>query len=200
MLEELEKTLATRIVSTSMEMIASYTDSPSSRNNSSSFDSGDEDLDSVSTLYKCILSQCYFAGRHHEKVDISRMDNDILRMNPNRFKTIIMMSSSTFDIIWNMIKDHNIFTNDNTSVQCDSRLQNLVVLFKFGAYKNGTSMTNVAASFHISTGVLSKFTKRVMVALLSLETSVICWPNATKNEAIIKLCIQECHSFPRSSA
>ena len=38
------------------------------------------------------------------------------------------------------------------------------------------------ASFHISTGVLSKSTKRVMVAFLSLEKSVVCWPNAAEKK------------------
>ena len=56
-IEDLENTLATNIVSNSMEMIASYTDSTSSEKNSCSFDSGDEGLDNVSTLYSYILSQ-----------------------------------------------------------------------------------------------------------------------------------------------
>jgi hypothetical protein len=38
-----------------MEMIASYTDLLSSENNSSSFESGDESLDNLSTLYCYIL-------------------------------------------------------------------------------------------------------------------------------------------------
>ena len=181
-IEDLENTLVARIMSESMEMIASYTDSSSSDNNSSSFESGDESLDSLSTLYSCVLSQRYFAERHHERVDSSRMASDILRMNPTRFKAIFRMSPSAFDRIWNMIKDHSIFTNDSTSVQFDPRLQFLVVLLRFGAYGNGASRANVVASFHISTGVLSKFTKRIMVALLSLEKSVVCWPTQKKKK------------------
>ena len=56
-IEDLENTLAANIVSNSMEMIASYTHSSSSEKNSCYFDSGDEGLDSVSTLYSYILSQ-----------------------------------------------------------------------------------------------------------------------------------------------
>ena len=120
-------------------------------------------------------------------------------MNPNRFKTRFKMSPTEFDRIWNMIKDHNIFTNVSTTGQFDRRLQFLVVLFKFGAYGNGASRANVAESFHISTGILSKFTKRVMVANLSLKKSVVCWSNATEKETI-KLSIQESVNFPTSSA
>ena len=163
------------------------------------FDGDDEGLDNVFTFYNCILSQCYFTERHHENVDSTCIANDILRLNPNRFKAKFRMLPTDFDRIWNMIKDHNIFTNVSTSAQSDRRLQFLIVLFRFGAYGNGASRANVAASFHISTGVLSKFTKRIMIALLSHEKSVICWSNAVKNK-INKLSIQESMDFSTSSA
>ena len=70
-----------------------------------------------------------------------------------------------------------------------------MVLFRFGAYGNGASRENVAASFHVSIGVLSKFTKRVMVALLSLEKNVVCWPSAAEKKAI-KHSIEGSHGFP----
>ena len=68
-------------------------------------------------------------------------------MNPRRFKAKFRMSPTEFDRIWNMFKDHNIFTNVSTSAQFDRRLQFLVGFFRFGAYENGASMANVAASF-----------------------------------------------------
>ena len=91
-IEDLQNTLAARAISKSMQMTGSDTDSSSSENISSSFDSSDEGLDNVSTLYNCLLSQRYFAERHHERVDPSRLANDILRMNPNRFKARFRMS------------------------------------------------------------------------------------------------------------
>ena len=194
-IEDLQNTLAARTISKSMHMIGSDLDSTSSENKSSSSESSDEGLDSVSTLYNCVLSQRYFAERHHERVDSSRLASDILRMNPNRFKARFRMSPSAFERIWDMIKDHNIFTNDSNNAQFDHRLQFLVILFRFGAYGNGASRANVAASFHVSTGVLSKFTKRIMVALLSLEKNVVCWPNAAEKKSI-KLSIEESHGFP----
>ena len=115
-------------------------------------------------------------------------------MNLNRFRARFRMSPTTFDKIWNMIKDQNIFANVSTSAQFDPRPQFLIVLFRFGAYGNGVSIANVVALFHIFAGVLLKFTKRVIVTLLSLEKNVICWPNATKKEAI-KLSIQESYRF-----
>ena len=106
-IEDLENTLAARTISNSMQIIASYIDSSSSGNISSSSDSGDEGLDNVSTLYSWILSQRYFVERHHERVESSPMANVIFRMNPNRFKARFRMSPSAFERIWNMIKDHN---------------------------------------------------------------------------------------------
>jgi hypothetical protein len=99
LLKILKNTLATCIVSNSMKMIASCTDSSSSASGSSTFDSGDEGLDSISTLYNNILSQCYFAERHHERAKSSRMVDDILRMNPNRIKIRFRLLPTTFDII-----------------------------------------------------------------------------------------------------
>ena len=105
-------------------------------------------------------------------------------MNPNIFKARFRMSSTSFDKIYNMMKDHNIFTNVSISAQYDLMLQFLVVFFEFEAYENDTFRANVAASFVISTDVLLKFTKCVMVALLSLEKNVVCWSNAAEEEAI----------------
>ena len=131
LIENFENTLAACIMSKSMEMIASCINSSSSVNNSSSFESGDESFDNLSTLYSCILSQRYFAKRHHERVDSSRMASDILRMNLNRFKEKFRMSPYAFERIWNMMKDHKIFTNNSTSVQFDPRMQFLIVLDLF---------------------------------------------------------------------
>ena len=181
-IEELENTLATHIVSNSMGMVASYTNLSSSASSSSTFNSGDEGLDNVSTLYNYILSQRYFAERHHVRVDSSRMANEKLRMNHNRFRARFRMSPTSFDRIWNMIKDHNIFANVSTCAKFDPRLQILIVLFMFGAYGNGASKVSIAVSLYISTGVLSKFTKCVMIALLSLKKSVVCWPMQRKKK------------------
>ncbi len=56
-IEDLQNTLAARTISKSMHMIGSDLDSTSSENKSSSSESSDEGLDSVSTLYNCVLSQ-----------------------------------------------------------------------------------------------------------------------------------------------
>ena len=56
-IEELQIILATCIVSNSTEMIASFANSSRSSSTSSTLDGGDEGLDSVCTLYNCILSQ-----------------------------------------------------------------------------------------------------------------------------------------------
>ena len=70
-----------------------------------------------------------------------------------------------------------------------------MVLFRFGVYGNGASRSNISQSFHISTGVISKFTKHIIVALLSLQTDVVCWPIDSEKD-IIKSSIEDSHGFP----
>ena len=194
--EDLENRLVVRVISNSMEMVGSFTNSDEGSNSSPIYDS-DEDLlmDGVSTIYNSIMSHRYFSKRNHGKVNSSCMANDLLHINSLRFKARFMMSPEAFTRIWSMIEDHNIFYNKSGVLQFDPCLQFLVVLFKFGVYGNGASRSNIATSFHISTGEILKFTKRVMVAILSLEKSVLCWPTNTKKQ-IIKDCIEESHGFP----
>jgi hypothetical protein len=71
----------------------------------------------------------------------------------------------------------------------------LVVLYHFGACGNGASCTNVASVFKISCGIIGKFTKRVIAAIIeTLEQRVIEWPTPTKKE-VIKSSIAQEHGF-----
>ena len=172
--EDLQNRLVARVISNSMEMVGSFTDLEEGSNSSSVYDS-DEDLlmDGVSTIYNSIMSHRYFSMRDHGKGNSSHMTNDLLHINSLRFKARFRMSPEAFIRIWSMIEGHNIFSNKSAILQFDPCLQFLVVLFRFRVYGNGASRSNIATSFHISTGVISKFTKRVMVAILSLEMSVL---------------------------
>ena len=194
-LKDLEHRLAARTISTSIEMVGSFTDSDEDSNNSSLSYSGDELLlDSESIIYNSILSHRYFSERHPQQMNSSRMANDLLHINPIRFKARFKMSPIAFQRMWNMIKDHDIFKNRSATLQFDPRLQFLVVLFRFGVYRNGASRANIAETFHISTGVISKFTKRIIVALLLLEKSSVSWPTNVEKD-IIKQSIEESHGF-----
>jgi hypothetical protein len=91
-----------------------------------------------------------------------------------------------------MIKDDKF--NASYYPQFDPKLQFMVVLFRFGAYGNGASRSNAASNFHISRGVISKFMRRIMSALLSLEKVVVRWPNASERNDI-KIVIENEHGF-----
>ena len=193
-LENLENHLAACIISTSTQMIASFTDSDGESSDSSA-SSGIDDLlmDIELTIYNSILSHRYFSDRHPNKVNSSHMADDVLRMHPTRFKARFRMSSSSFEKIWKMIENHDIFKNNSTTQQFDPRLQFLVVLFQFGIYGNA-SRSNISETFHISTGVISKFTKCIIVALLSLQIDVVRWPIDSEKD-IIKSSIEDSHGF-----
>ena len=71
----------------------------------------------------------------------------------------------------------------------------MIVLYYFGAHGNGASQFNVSSTFQISHGIVGKFTKRVIVALIEmLEQRVIEWPNVARKETI-KQAIAEEHGF-----
>lgn len=59
------------------------------------------------------------------------------------------MFLAAFECIWGMIANHPAFYNDNNSPQFDPQLQFLIVLYRFRAYGNGASRTNVASVFKI---------------------------------------------------
>ena len=154
--DDFENRLVACAISTSIEMVSSSTDSDGETSNSSFSDISDEFLmDTESTIYYSILSHQYFKERHPTKVNSSQLANDLLQINPTRFKARFRMSPIAFERIWNMIKDHDIFQNNSPILQFDPRLQFLNVLFRFGAYGNGASRANTTETFHISTGVIS---------------------------------------------
>ena len=121
--EDLENHLAARIISTSTQMIASFTDSDGESNDSST-SSGIDDflMDTELTIYTSILSHRYFSERHPNKVNSSCMADDVLRMNPTRFKARFRMLPLSFEKIWKMIENHDIFKNNSTTQQFDPRL------------------------------------------------------------------------------
>jgi hypothetical protein len=111
------------------------------------------------------------------------------------FRIKFRMSPLAFERIWGMITNHHAFYNNSTSPQFDPRLQFLIVLYRFGAYGNGASQANVASVFKISCGIIGKFTKRVIAAIIeTLEQRVIEWPTPVRKEAI-KNSIAEEHGF-----
>ena len=103
-IEDLENRLAARIVSSSMEMLFSSSDSDAVSTNSNLYDTDEHLLmDGVFNVYNWLKSQRYFVERHHKRPNSSRMVNDLLCMNPTRFKARFWMSPQAFHRIWNMV-------------------------------------------------------------------------------------------------
>ena len=96
-LEDLENHFAAHTISTSTQMIASFTHS-NGESNDSSASSGIDDflMDTELTIYNSILSHQYFSERHPNKVNSSCMVDDVLHKNPTRFKARFRMSPLSF--------------------------------------------------------------------------------------------------------
>ena len=108
------------------------------------------------------------------------------------------MSPTSFHRIWQMIANHSIFSNNSNNPQFDPRLQFLIVLYCFEAYGNGASRSLIGNAFHTSPGIIEKFTKRIIVALIeTLESRIIEWPSPASKE-VIKQAIALEHGFQKA--
>uniref|UniRef100_T1IK39 DDE Tnp4 domain-containing protein n=1 Tax=Strigamia maritima TaxID=126957 RepID=T1IK39_STRMM len=94
------------------------------------------------------------------------------------------MNRDQFSRILSLIQDHDIFQNfSNNSYPVSVQL--LIALSRFGSFGNSASVMAIARNFGVGDGgTLNIFTKRVIIALLSLETKYIFWPNEAERKSI----------------
>ena len=193
-LETIENQIVGTLISDALNIVHTIVESSDSTHSSSSNES-DSKLPQTFILYGFLQSQRYFKSRHHNRPNSSLMANDILNMPSHIFRIKFRMSPTSFHRIWQMIANHSIFPNNSNNPQFDPRLQFLIVLYHFGAYGNGASRSLIGNAFHISPGIIGKFTKRIIVALIeTLEDRVIEWPSPARKE-VIKQAIASEHGF-----
>jgi hypothetical protein len=100
------------------------------------------------------------------------------------FRQWCRVDKQTFWSIEAKIKDHPVFGNNSPYSQHPVWVQLLVALFRFGGYGNHAGRVACARLHGISVGTVTNFTKRVMVALISLKDRWIHWPNADERQQI----------------
>jgi hypothetical protein len=109
------------------------------------------------------------------------------------------VNRTSFNFILSRVKDHSVFRNNSRNPQLPVRWQLLVALCRFGHDGNPIAVRMVASMFSISgtcrareshekspelpqrivsyvEGTVMNWTRRVILALLSLQASVIKWP------------------------
>ena len=86
--------------------------------------------------------------------------------NPQIFRRYVRVNPSTFDRLFDVIKDNPIFQNNSiTSPQTPVEIQLAVCLYRFGHYGNAASVEKVALWAGFGYGTVDLFTTRVMIAL-----------------------------------
>ncbi|KAI8828370.1 hypothetical protein BJ741DRAFT_539739, partial [Chytriomyces cf. hyalinus JEL632] len=93
-----------------------------------------------------------------------------------------------------------IFQSTGKKPQISPFLQLLVTLNRLGFHGNGAAYGKTSRFNNTRIGRLSTFTKRVFVAILSLEKQYVQWPNSAERTAITtaiqgKYAFQNCVGF-----
>ena len=86
-----------------------------------------------------------------------------------RFQHMLRVSPYVFEVIYELIKDHNAFTSASNNHQTPVRDQLAVTLFRMGCYGNAASLEDIARESGCSEGSVEAFTTRCFAAIMSLH-------------------------------
>ena len=173
--------------------IGRSTSNNDSSDNYLSFSDDDPTL-SVTFLKEAVLSQRYLSVR--KGVPKQRtFEKFLMSMDEDRFRQEIQMSRSAFYRLLDLIQFHNAYHNNSSHAQYPVQLQLLLTLYWLGCFENGFRTNKVAPRFSFSEGAARLFTHRTIVAILSLEKSLVCWSSSAE-KIIIKQRIENQSGFP----
>ncbi|XP_055352505.1 uncharacterized protein LOC129598558 [Paramacrobiotus metropolitanus] len=145
-------------------------------------------------MLRFYLDQLRYVGRPFVPKSSAFYDDLLFSLDESRFRQEMRMSRATFDAVLTRIIDHPIFKGNSNNSQAPVAKQLATALSRFGSCGNAASVGSVARKFGISEGTVDAFTKRVIVALVSLEKEVVRWPT-TAEKRIIKHKIKSKHHF-----
>ena len=118
------------------------------------------------------------------------------------FLLFFRVHQESFFELYNLIKDHPVFQRSMGPLggigrnQAPAQLQILVFLFVAGS--SGSELNyykKVAKRFDVSQGIVRVYVRRVQAAILSLEKSVVIWPNAEERREIATRFLRK-YGFP----
>jgi hypothetical protein len=119
-------------------------------------------------------------------------------INDQRYVVFTHMTRSSFDHIYQMIRDDPVFINPNTlspSQQRSVYFQLFVALSRLVSDGDGWSLNKVAECFNIGHGSVILYTERVCEAISRHVKKWITWPNAASRSALSALGDQK-YGFP----
>lgn len=143
----------------------------------------DENIDEIADIKATIESTRYLNLR--EYIGKNRSMNDMLFTYSDRdFKQAVRMVKESFAKLFVLIKDDPVFKNCSRNKQCPVWIQLMVVLQRLGCDGNGAATGRIARMSGFSNGSVSKFTERVLHALLKHRQNFIKWPDVEERGRI----------------
>jgi hypothetical protein len=94
------------------------------------------------------------------------------------------MGRNAFLFLIHEIQNHAVFQNNSLNPQRAVWIQTIVALERFGCVGNGASVGKIARNMGFGYGTVDLYTRRVIEALLSLDTKYIKWPSQRRRREI----------------
>ena len=108
----------------------------------------------------------------------------------NDFLLFFRVHCESFFELYNLLKDHPVFQRRMGPLggiyrnQAPAQLQILVFLYVAGSSGSDLNYKKVAKRFNVSQGIVRLYVKRVKAAILSLEESVVVWPDGDERREV----------------
>lgn len=180
---------------------------------SSDFLHDEDENDDIEMVYMLLQCNRYLQPRESVSRASNRLKWLLRQLDETRFKQEIRVTRGYFRELVTKIKHHPIFQKKEKSRKKQRPVihQLLVALKRFGNFGNGAAVGIIARFFSISgryylviysfheflltlhsnfvtffyvEGAVDLYTKRCIVAILSLEKQTICWPDTNERQEI----------------
>ncbi|XP_055842713.1 uncharacterized protein LOC129909663 [Episyrphus balteatus] len=145
----------------------------------------DEIIEDLTILMLIAENSRYGAPFLQHSVPKSNMflENVLPHLDEDRFKQIVRVNWSNFDIILDLIKDDEIFHGPRSCRQLSVKTQLTIVLYRLGSSGEGGSIAKIARLFGIGDGgTIQNITERVFQAILKLKNKYLFWPDAQERK------------------
>ncbi|OWA50458.1 hypothetical protein BV898_14972 [Hypsibius exemplaris] len=163
-------------------------------------DPGDDDLNSdlfftAENVLHSISSFRYFGPGGPVAKSSDFFENVLPNLDGGRFRQKVRMSRDGFQKIIGLIAAHPVFSNKSNVAQASIEKQLIVAFSRFGNHGNAAGVGFISCRFGISEDSVLLFTNRTIVALLSIESQFVKWPD-TAEKNVIKSRILKRSGFP----
>lgn len=111
-------------------------------------------------------------------------DERLSILSPIDFKRELRVTPEQFNFIISQIEHHPVFHNHGRKPQKDVIIQLKVALSRLGHDGSASSFASIASRLDVATGSVVRYTTRCIIALSSLRSRFVKWPNGDEKRAI----------------